>query len=144
MGEQALTMEECSTSARLDLGAGRNNLAIRKCASTPTLRSLGVPANALGDAQDLEVYVVIRPFQDVAGGFFNRLPGAVRDGVRDCGICHYMTVFRQPDGSLVQFDYGPKSGGDIHIGQGALARLLSPRKKRGRRVEGDVREHKVR
>ena len=33
---------------------------------------------------------------------FQRLPRTLRKGVRDSGICHYLAVFRQKDGSLVQ------------------------------------------
>ena len=67
---------------------------LRKCASTPALHSLGVPAANGGD-DGLEVYVVLRNFQELFGGVFHRLPLRVRDGVRDAGVCHYMTVFRK-------------------------------------------------
>jgi hypothetical protein len=113
--------------------------AMRRCASTPTLRSL--------DDGGMEVFVVLRNFQEFGYGLFNRLPTPLRDGVRDAGVCHYMTVFRQPDGTLVQFDFGPAAGGDIHF-PGPLARLLSkaPRSSNaparpGHTVGGSVREH---
>ena len=54
------------------------------------------------------------PEQELGGGIFHRLPPRVRSGVRDGGICHYLAVFKQRDGSLVQFDFGP-AGGDIHV-----------------------------
>lgn len=143
----AAVIEECSTSTRLEVGDSLPRLtALRKCASTPTLRTLGVPAGSLSDDSGLEVYVVVRSFEEFAGGLFNRLPGPLQEGVRDVGICHYMTVFKQHDGTLVQFDFGPKAGGDIHVGRGPLAMLLSKAPKRRRRnvVEGNVRENKVR
>lgn len=115
---------------------------MRKCASTPALRSLGEPACEDG----LEVYVVLRNFKEFAGGVFHRLPVPLRDGVRDCGICHYMTVFKKPDGSLVQFDFGPSAGGDIHISKGPFASLLHKEARAhsaATRVEGKVRERKV-
>jgi len=118
---------------------------MRKCASTPTLRSLGeTTAESEGG---LEVYVVLRNFQEFAGGIFHNLPAPLREGVRDCGVCHYMTVFRQPDGTLVQFDFGPSAGGDIHVHKGPLARLLTrgPRGQNSKRqVDGKVRERQVR
>ena len=117
--------------------------AMRKCASTPTLRFLGDDGADMG----MEVYVVLRNFQEFAGGVFNRLPGPLRDGVRDSGVCHYMTVFRQPDGTLVQFDFGPTSGGDIHVPLGPFTRLIkkAPRAPRGAHqiVQGHVRENKL-
>ena len=101
---------------------GQQLTAMRKCASTPTLRSLG--DLGIDGSGGMEVYVVLRNFQEFAGGIFHRLPRNLRDGVRDSGVCHYMTVFRQPDGSLVMFDFGPSAGGDIHVSRGPLARLL--------------------
>jgi len=47
----------------------------------------------------------------------------VREHVVDMGICHYMTVFKTPDGQLVQFDFGP-TGGDVQKAHGPLATLL--------------------
>jgi hypothetical protein len=41
----------------------------------------------------------------------------------DLGICHYMTVFKTPDGKFVQFDFGPL-GGDVQVANGPLAKLL--------------------
>lgn len=120
--------------------------AMRKCASTPTLRFLGDAEAGNG----MEVYVVLRNFQEFAGGFFHRLPGPIRDGVRDSGVCHYMTVFRQPDGTLVQFDFGPRGGGDIHVPGGPIARLLNkgPRRTHSgggglEAIDGQVRENKL-
>jgi hypothetical protein len=117
--------------------------ALRKSTSSPTLRALGGPV-ATDDC--LEVYVVLRNFQEFAGGFFHRLPEPLRDGVRDCGVCHYMTVFRDSDGTLTQFDFGPAAGGDIHVGRGPLSRLLNKahgRRNSRRRVGGSVREHRL-
>lgn len=113
---------------------------MRKSMSTPSLTALGAP-----EGEGLEVYVVMRSFTEFGGGLFRKLPAPVRRGVRDSGICHYMTVFKQPDGSLVQFDFGPK-GGDIHVARGPFARLLSkqPLPGRSKVALGEVRENQVR
>jgi hypothetical protein len=86
---------------------------------------------------DLEVYVVLRNFQEFGGGIFHRLPEPLRNGLRDSGVCHYMTVFKQKDGTMVQFDFGPAVGGDIHVaGPGPLNKSSKERKKA---VVGQVR-----
>jgi hypothetical protein len=71
----------------------------------------------------LEVYVVSRAFSEFGGAVFNRLTPEMRRYMVDIGICHYMTVFRTPDGRLVQFDFGPQ-GGDVQKARGPLAALL--------------------
>jgi len=124
----------------------RTKRPMRKCASTPILR---VPDDSAPG--NLEVYVVMRSFNEWAGGFFTKLPNHLRDGVRDLGICHYMTVFKHPDGSLVQFDFGPEGNRDIHVPHGPLASILlnnnnnnSKHKaiqRRSRHVMGEIREH---
>eukprot|EP00890_Picochlorum_soloecismus_P003396 jgi/Picsp_1/4057/NSC_01568-R1_protein len=115
-----------------------------KSSSTPSLRSLGIQHGGDGE---LEVYVVLRNFQEFGGGVFHRLPEPLRDGLRDTGVCHYMTVFKQKDGTLVQFDFGPLAGGDIHVSApGPLGRVLgkSPKGSRNKqRVDGQVRERKI-
>lgn len=40
--------------------------------------------------------------QEFGGGLFKRMPRRARAAVRDAGICHYLAVFKQRDGSLVQ------------------------------------------
>ena len=78
--------------------------------------------------------------QEFGGGVFHRLPRRMRAGVRDAGICHYLAVFKQRDGSLVQFDFGPQ-GGDIHVARGPFAFLSkSADGKMQRMVPGEVRE----
>lgn len=121
---------------------------LRKCASTPTLHSMSAACSPLGDAlgdepgaggSGMDVYVILRPFKEFGGGLFNRLPRRLRQGVRDAGICHYLAVFKQRDGSLVQFDFGPR-GGDIHVAQGPFAFLSkSADGKMQRLVPGEVR-----
>lgn len=115
---------------------------MRKCASTPTLHSMSaacLPAGELGEPGGMEVYVVLRCFKEFGGGLFNRLPRRLRNGVRDAGICHYLAVFKQRDGSLVQFDFGPR-GGDIHVARGPFAFLSkSADGKMQRLVPGEVR-----
>ena len=36
------------------------------------------------------------------------------DAILDMGICHYMVILKEPDGSCTQWDFGPR-GGDVHI-----------------------------
>lgn len=91
----------------------------------------------------MEVYVILRSFKEFGGGVFTRLPKRVKHGVRDAGICHYLAVFKQRDGSLVQFDFGPR-GGDIHVAQGPFAFLSkSADGKMQRLVPGEVRERRL-
>ena len=147
------TVEDFSTLMMQRPVPQRGLVAMRKCASTPTLTSLGEAAT---DENGIEVYVVLNNFREFAGGVFHRLPTRLRDGVRDAGICHYTTVFRQQDGSLVQFDFGPSAGGDIHVSAGPFTRFInksSPTPKlpssstssnrNNRAVGGKVREHKL-
>lgn len=111
---------------------------LRKCASTPTLHSMTATCER-GEPAGMEVYVVLRCFKEFGGGLFNRLPRRLRNGVRDAGICHYLAVFKQRDGSLVQFDFGPR-GGDIHVSRGPFAFLSkSADGKMQRLVPGEVR-----
>lgn len=71
----------------------------------------------------LEVYVVSRPFTEFGGDLIKNLPQEAKDGMVDLGLCHYMTVFKAPDGQLVQFDFGPM-GGDVQKAHGPLATFL--------------------
>ena len=125
--------------------------------SSPSLRQLG--ASSTGD---LEVYVVLRNFQEFGNGIFHKLPAPLRDGLRDSGVCHYMTVFKQKDGTLIQFDFGPSAGGDIHVSSpgplAPLGRLLNMNKSpaggvsddgiennpSAKKVDGQVRERRLR
>jgi hypothetical protein len=124
---------------------------MRKCTSTPALARLGEPAGAPG-AASLDVFVGLRSFKNFYGDVWERLPAPVRDGVRDAGVAHFTAVFRAPDGSLTQFDFGPSDGGDIHLdARSPLARVLAlspltrgaaahPALGAHRRVNGAVRE----
>lgn len=76
-----------------------------------------------GRCSCLEVYVVSRAFTEFAGDFVKRLPQETREHMIDVGLCHYMTVFKTPDGQLVQFDFGPR-GGDVQKAHGPVATLL--------------------
>ena len=125
--------------------------------SSPSLRQLGASS-----AGDLEVYVVLRNFQEFGNGVFYKLPAPLRDGLRDSGVCHYMTVFKQSDGTLIQFDFGPSAGGDIHVSSpgplAPLGRLLNMNKSpscsatdggveessNAKKVDGQVRERRLR
>ena len=111
--------------------------SLRKCASTPML------CGAV-DGEGLEVFVATRPFQEFANGLFRKLPRPLRAGVRDAGVCHFLTVFRTRDGALHQFDFGPQ-GGDIHVAQGPLAGMFNKSKeaRRSRSVVGQVRERRL-
>ena len=131
-----------------------------KSTSSPSLRQLCVGA---GNNEDLEVYVVLRNFQEFGNGIFYKLPAPLRDGLRDSGVCHYMTVFKQKDGTLIQFDFGPSAGGDIHVSSpgplGPLGRMLNMNKSpvggsaggngadgkasNSKKVDGQVRERRL-
>eukprot|EP00879_Flechtneria_rotunda_P004631 GHRR01004889.1.p1 GENE.GHRR01004889.1~~GHRR01004889.1.p1 ORF type:complete len:785 (+),score=318.55 GHRR01004889.1:460-2814(+) len=76
-----------------------------------------------GRCKCLEVYVVSRPFVEFGGDLIKKMPQEARDHMLDMGICHYMTVFRTPDGQFVQFDFGPQ-GGDVQKAHGPVASLL--------------------
>ncbi|KAF6258769.1 hypothetical protein COO60DRAFT_1516719 [Scenedesmus sp. NREL 46B-D3] len=76
-----------------------------------------------GRCSCLEVYVVSRSFTEFGGDVIKRLPQEARDHMIDMGLCHYMTVFRTPDGQLVQFDFGPL-GGDVQKAHGPVATFL--------------------
>jgi hypothetical protein len=128
------------------------NMFVHKSASSPALKHLASSFSDTGGivgcgedsaSNHLEVYVVLRNFQEFGGGFFHRLPEPLRDGLRDSGVCHYMTVFKHQDGTLTQFDFGPAAGGDIHISApGPLGRVLNKNasRRREKRVIGQVRE----
>lgn len=123
---------------------GSRTRPLRKCASVPVgLHSMAggslSSGGSLSGDSGMEVYVVLRCFQEFGGGLFKRLPRGVRRSVRDAGVCHYLAVFKQRDGSLVQFDFGPR-GGDIHVAQGPFAFLSkSADGKMQRLVPGEVR-----
>ena len=126
-----------------------------KSTSSPTLRRLGMKRPELSEGNsELEVYVALRNFQEFGGGVFHRLPAPLRDGLRDCGVCHYMTVFKQKDGTMIQFDFGPRAGGDIHVSSPGplhqIARLVLPgmdknenSSKNRKKVDGQVRERRL-
>jgi len=67
--------------------------------------------------------VVSRSFSEFAGPVMKRLHPDAREHLVAMGICHYMTVFKTPDGQLVQFDFGPL-GGDVQKAHGPLATFL--------------------
>lgn len=60
-----------------------------------------------------EVYAVVRPLRELGGPLVHSLPQATKDLMKDVGICHYLTVFKDPSGKLLQFDFGPEAGRDI-------------------------------
>jgi hypothetical protein len=66
---------------------------------------------------------VSRTFTEFGGDVIKRMPQEARDHMIDMGLCHYMTVFRTPDGQLVQFDFGPL-GGDVQKAHGPVATFL--------------------
>ena len=88
--------------------------------------------------------VVQRPFISFGANVFKRLPPQMHQLFVDVGVCHYLTIFKTPSGQLVQFDFGPKGGGDISLGpadRGRMARLF--RKTRSKVVPAEIREAKV-
>lgn len=132
-----------SQASRSSRERQRRSSSMHKSVSTPSLRFLG----DVGSGDDgMEVFVVLRNFQEFAGGVFNKLPGPLRDGVRDCGICHYMTVFRSSDGTMTMFDFGPEAGGDIHVGRGPFAKIFNKSTENHlskKNVRACVRENRV-
>lgn len=150
-------MKPGGTERPMDMASDASSLILsvpqpmRSCALTAFRKSPSMPSfRVLPDSSSedgMEVYVVLRNFQEFAGGFFNRLPEPLRDGVRDSGVCHYMTVFRQQDGTLTQFDFGPAAGGDIHLPGWMLGRMNPKRRLRKgsfkKRVDGKVREDQL-
>jgi hypothetical protein len=96
--------------------------AMRRAASAPALRA---PCACCGGGKCacLEVFVVSRAFSEFGGPLFRSMTPEMRRSMVDLGICHYMTVFRTPDGRLVQFDFGPH-GGDVEKVNGPLGALL--------------------
>ncbi|KIY97243.1 hypothetical protein MNEG_10720 [Monoraphidium neglectum] len=113
--------------------AGRD--LMRRTASSPALRaacantgaaraSAGAACPACGpECACLEVFVVSRAFTEFGGPLFKRMTPEMKKSLVDLGICHYMTVFKTPDGRYVQFDFGPR-GGDVEKANGPLAALL--------------------
>lgn len=127
---------------------------LRRCASTPTLRT---PFQRT-DPNGLEVYVLCRPFSEFGGPLFHGLPPGGKEVLTKVGICHFVTAFRTSDGRLHAFDFGPK-GGDIDLGVPRLDQHQSPsfawlrpgfglggasaggdQRRRGRGTEGEIRE----
>jgi hypothetical protein len=89
--------------------------------------------------------VVQRPFLSFGAGLFTRLPPSVNNLFVDVGVCHYLTIFKTPSGQLVQFDFGPRGGGDISLGpadRSRMARVFKMNKRRA--VPAEIREAKVR
>jgi hypothetical protein len=71
----------------------------------------------------LEVYVVSRAFTEFAGPLVKKMSPEMRLSLVDLGLCHYMTVFRTPEGKYVQFDFGPH-GGDVEKVNGPVGAWL--------------------
>jgi hypothetical protein len=61
----------------------------------------------------------------------------MRQSLVDVGICHFMTVFRTPEGRLVQFDFGPQ-GGDVEKLTGPFAAVLRAARRQQRQLELDA------
>lgn len=112
-----------STSMAPDRACSTNTM--RRAASAPALRAACEPRRCACAAACgcLEVYVVSRAFTEFGGGLFRRMTPEMKRSLMDLGICHYMTVFRTPDGKYVQFDFGPK-GGDVEKVNGPLGAWL--------------------
>lgn len=45
---------------------------------------------------------MLRPLREMGGPLVHSLPQCTKDLLKDVGICHYMTVFKAPDGRLLQ------------------------------------------
>lgn len=92
-------------------------------------------AAAGGRCGCLEVYVVSRAFTEFGGPLLKRMTPEMRLSMVDLGICHYMTVFKTPDGRFHQFDFGPH-GGDVEKVNGPLAAWL----RRARRQQQQLQQ----
>jgi hypothetical protein len=113
---------------------------MRRTASAPALRAPCPGGHCTrcgaGKCGCLEVYVVSRAFSEFGGPLFRNMTPEMRHSMVDLGICHYMTVFRTPDGRYVQFDFGPH-GGDVEKVNGPLGALL----RRARRQVAEQHQH---
>lgn len=70
-----------------------------------------------------------------------RLPSSAKELMVDIGVCHYMLIFEDIQGSLTMFDFGP-IGGDVHVGG---PDLQSPTKQpKSKTVAGEIRTTEVR
>lgn len=128
-----------SGHANVEMDLGR---AMRRVSSAPTLKNLGSTSGGAGHPRanvgsEMEVYVVHRPLREFGGPAFQTLPDFVKHTLRDLGICHYMTIFRTPDGEMRQFDFGP-IGGDISLKGKLPGHKRRIREKRG--AQGEIRE----
>ena len=129
----------------LQQGFGSSRRRIRRCASTPTLNTAACVSSGFSQT-GLDVFVVSRPFTEFGGALFARLPPSVKSNFVGLGIAHFMTVFRTADGTLHQFDFGPRGGRDIYVSSGAFDKVVQPdqpRMKGKSSVAGEVRENQV-
>ena len=90
----------------------------------------------------MDVYIGTRPFRECGGPVARRLPVQFKEFSRTCGVCHYMLIFRQKDGVMFEFDFGP-TGGDIRLGEMNPFAIEIPRlnaKTKNKSVAGEIRE----
>jgi len=111
---------------------------MRRSASAPALRAACAPhaphaprcaCDAAHACGCLEVYVASRGFTEFGGPLFKRMSPEVRQSLVDMGVCHFLTVFKTPDGRLIQFDFGPQ-GGDVEKADGPLGAVLRAARRR--------------
>jgi len=145
-----------SIASTPNLAAGGGRQGMRRVCSVPAALSTGQPVIAEGEDAGMEVYVALRPLREFGGVMFNSLPLKVKEGLRDVGICHYMTVFKsQATGECFQFDFGP-IGGDVAKAGSRVARSarmlafqdpgledVVAGRGRAKGVRGEIREEKL-
>lgn len=118
---------------------------MKRNVSAPALKHFGRQQALAKEKESLEVYVALRAFLQRAP--FKHLPPSAIEFLEDAGVGHYSLVFKDRDGKLSQFDFGPSDGSDVHFDNGLIQRWLSPSPvvaRRGRGVEGKIRERQVR
>lgn len=69
-----------------------------------------------------------------------RLPSNVKQLMVDIGVCHYMLIFEDAQGSLLMFDFGP-IGGDVHVGGPDIQ--ASSKQPKSKSVAGEIRKTQV-
>lgn len=116
----------------------RPGSGFRKCASLPSLVSRDSDSC-------LEVYCGARKLIELS----SKVPERFHGILEDIGVCHYYVIFRQRDGTLTQYDFGPVGGRDISFGGGPriplFGHLGANWKQRGSQYgqKAEIRELKV-
>eukprot|EP00850_Spirogloea_muscicola_P023172 SM000334S12541 [mRNA] locus=s334:5165:7069:- [translate_table: standard] len=89
------------------------------------------------------VFACYRSLRELEGTRFARVPVALRHGLRDLGLCHYMAVFRSASGDAVQLDFGPRGGDCALAPPGAGPSGPPAGRPQPAASSGDIREEKL-